>query len=368
MRQFVREFRAAAAAVSAVVALGGLGTALAAGTDAGTSVSNTFTLDYDVSGVAQTQVTNSGSPTLFTVDRKVDVTVTSQGDQNVTPGATGQRLVWGVLNSSNDNIAYRLSVADVAGDDFDASSIAAVYYTDAGGDGVFTPGVDDAGAGTSYTLGSGVTANVAPDATIWVVLTGTIPGAAANGDQDGVVLVADSYYPTASLDPAYAATPGTNITTAGANTLTGAAQDFLADGSGSSAEAANDGAHSDTAFFNVVSAALTASKAVAVVATVPVNCATDAVAGGFAAPGACVEYVISAANAVSASAAATNIAISDVLPDEVAFVSAAQSNFSTAGTLSTPAPSCTTSCTVSLTGATLNAGVTGTLTIRATVR
>lgn len=368
MRQISHKIRSAVAALSGLVVLSGAGSALAAGTDAGTSVSNTFTLDYSVSGVSQTQITNSASPTLFTVDRKVDVTVTSQGDQNVTPGATGQRLVYGVLNTSNDNIAYRLTVADVAGDDFDVSPLTAVYYTDVGGDGIFTPGVDDAGAGTSYTLGSGVTANVAPDATIWVVLSGAIPASSSNGDQDGVTLVADSFYPTASLDPAYAATPGTNITTSGSNTLTGAAQDFLADGSGTSAEAANDGAHSDTGAFNVVSAALSASKAVAVVATIPVNCATDAVAGGFAVPGACVQYVITAANAAGASAAASNIAISDVLPDEVAFVSASQAGFTTSGALSTPPGGCTTSCTVSLSGATLNAGVTGTLTIRATVR
>lgn len=339
----------------------------AAGTDAGTSVSNSFTLDYKVGGVDQTQIDTSGAPTTFTVDRKVDVTVSTAANASVTPGQTGAELVFGVTNAGNDNTAYRLSLTDVGADSFDIGTYAARYYVDAGGDGVFTPGVDDAGAGVSYTLGAGVTADVAPDATIWVVISGDVPGSATNGQTDGLILVADSYYPTASLDAAYSATPGTNITAAASNAMNGAADSVLADAAGVS-DAANDGAHSSTATYTVSAAALSASKTVAVVATNPVNCATDAIAGGFATPGACVEYVISASNSAAASATATNIAISDVLPDEVQFVGAAQSGFTAAGALSTPGGGCTTACAVGLTGASLAPGATGTVTIRALVR
>lgn len=362
-----RPLRAAVAIAIAVAGTGGIGSALAAGTNAGTSVSNSFTLDYDVGGVAQTQLDTSGSPTTFTVDRKVDVTVSTAVSAGVSPGQTGAELVYGVANAGNDNAAYRLSLADVGADSFDIGTYAARYYADAGADGVFTPGVDDSGAGTAYTLGAGVTADVAPDATIWVVISGDVPGTATNGQTDGVILVADSYYPTASLDGAYSATPGTNITAAGANAMNGEADSVLADGAGDS-DAANDGAHSSTATYTVSAASLTASKTVAVVATNPVDCATDAISGGFATPGACIEYVISAANAAGASATAANIAISDVLPDEVQYVSAAQSGFSVAGALSPPGGGCTTNCTVGLTGASLAPGATGTVTIRALVR
>jgi len=344
---------------------------MAAGTSAGTSVSNSFTLDYQVGGVSQAQIDSSGSPTLFTVDRRVDLTVTTVSNATVSPGQTGARVVYGVLNSGNDNAAWRLSVKDIAADTFDIGTYAAVYYTDAGNDGVFTPGVDDAGAGTAYTLGAGVTPNVAPDARLWVILTGNVPGGATNGQFDDVALIANSFYPTASVDPAYADTPGTEITAAGANTLTGAAQSVLADGAGTAGapeDVANDGAHSATARYTVSAAALTANKTVAVVTTNPVNCATDAIAGGFATPGACVEYVISASNAVGASATATSIAISDILPDEVNYVVAAQSGFTLAGALTTPPVGCTTGCTVALTGASLAPGATGTVTIRALVR
>lgn len=368
MKYLRRRLKRAAVGGAAFAAAFGLGAAaIAAGTDAGASVSNSFTLDYQVGGISQTQIDTSASPTTFTVDRKVDLTVATAASASASPGASGAEVVFGVTNSGNDNIAYRLSLADVGADDFDMAAYSARYYADAGADGIFTPGVDDAGAGTAYTLGSGVTADVAPDATIWIVISGDVPGTATNGQLDSVILTADSHYPSASLDGSYSATPGSNITSAASNSLNGEADSVLADGAGVS-DAANDGAYSATATYTVSAASLSASKSVAVVATIPVNCASDAISGGYATPGACIEYVISASNAAGASATATNIAISDVLPDEVQYVSAVQSGFSLAGALSTPGGGCVTNCTVGLTGASLAPGATGTITIRALVR
>ena len=375
MTTVTNRLRQAAIAASAFFSVFAIGAANAAGIDAGTSVSNTFTLDYQVGGTPQTQIDNTGTPTTFTVDRLVDLTVTSQGDVNVSPGAMAQELVYGVRNDGNDNQAYSLALEDLAGDTFDATSLTAVFYTDAGADGIFTPGVDDAGAGTAYTPGSGAaTTDVAPDATIWVVISGDIPVGATNGQTDGVILLADSLNPVVSLDPAYSAVAGTQTAAeAGANNQNGEAQNVLADGTGTAtADANNDGAHSDTAHFNVVAAALTASKTVTVIATdsTTIACATDPAVPGnqYAVPGACIEYVISATNDVTASATATSIDIADVLPDEVAFVGSSQSGFTAAGTLANPPGGCTTSCSVALTGASLAPGVTGSVTIRATVR
>jgi uncharacterized repeat protein (TIGR01451 family) len=371
MNRLLRRARSAAIiAAAGLAAFASAGSALAAGTAAGTSVANSFTLDYQVGGVPQTQIDTSGSPTTFTVDRKIDLTVSAAVNATVAPGETGAELVYGVVNNGNDNTAWRLSIKDVGTDSFDIGTYTARYYADAGNDGVFTPGVDDAGAGTAYTLGAGVTGDVAPDATIWVIISGDVPGTVVNGDDDDVILIANSFYPTASLDAANTNAAGTEVTQAGANAMNGESDSVLADGTGTAGapeDVANDGAHSATATYTVSAASLSASKTVAVVATNPTNCATDAVAGGFATPGACMEYVISAANAAG-GAAATNIDINDVLPDEVQFVSAVQASFSVAGTLTTPAVGCTTGCTVSLTNATLNAGATGTVTIRALVR
>ena len=57
-----------------------------------------------------------------------------------------------------------------------------------------------------------------------------------------------------------------------------------------------------------------------------------------------------------------------MLPNEVQWVAATQAGFTAAGSLTNPAVGCTTSCTVSLTGASLAPGATGTVTIRALVR
>ena len=88
----------------------------------------------------------------------------------------------------------------------------------------------------------------------------------------------------------------------------------------------------------------------------------------FAVPGACIEYLITVANDAGAAVAATDIDIDDLLPDEIAFLDAVSAGFTTAGTLTEPALTCTSSCQVSLTGASLDPGDTGTITIRATVR
>ena len=346
----------------------------AAGTSAGTSVSNTFTLDYNIATVPQTQIT-PGAPTTFTVDRVVDLTVSSQGDVNVAPAATAQELVFGVRNDGNDNQAYSFALEDLGGDNFDATSVTLRYYTDAGGDGIFTPGVDDAGAGTAYTAGSGAaTSDLAPDQTLWIVLSGDIPAGATDSQTDGHILLADTLNPVVSLDAAYSAVAGAaTAAEVGANNLNGEAQNVLADGVGTAtADAANDGAHSATASFVVVTASLSASKTVTIIATdaSAITCATDPVLPGnqYAVPGACVEYVISVSNAPGASATATDIAVSDTLPDEVAFVGVTQASFTVAGTLTPPAGGCTTSCVVSLSTASLAPNTTGTVTIRATVR
>jgi uncharacterized repeat protein (TIGR01451 family) len=364
------------AGMYAVVALAAAaGAANAAGTDAGTTVSNTFTLDYEVGGVPQTQLGNAGAPTQFTVDRLVDLAVTSQGDTSVTPGATAQTLVFAVRNDGNDNQAYSFAVKDVAGDDFDAAPLSALYFVD-DGDGVFEPCADD-GAGTAYVLGSGAaSSDIAPDEIVWVRLSADIPVATGNGDADGVTLIADTLNPTASLDPLYSSVAGDEtLAAAGPNTMVGEAENVLADGAGTAGgpeDVANDGAHSDTASYLVASADLTASKSVTIVATdgAAIDCASDPSPGGaqFAAPGACIEYLISASNDPGAAASATNIDISDVLPDEVQFVAATQSGFSVAGVLTPPAGGCVAGCTVTLTGATLNAGATGEVRIRALVR
>ncbi len=350
-------------------------------TNAGTVVSNTFTLDYQVGGTDQPQITPPASTT-FTVDRIVNLAVSNPLDGTVAPGAVTdvanapERVVFAIQNTGNDRQAYSLAVTNVAGDDFDVSSIGATLFTDTNGNGVFDAGEDT--GGISYDLGAaGPTADLDPDATVFVVITGTIPGTVTNGNTSDVLLVADSLNPADSLDNASDAdaafVAGDPAVTETGNTLDGRAQTFLADATGEG-HGANDGAESARGTFVVASAQLSAQKLVFVVATEPTDCANQATPAApndeLAVPGACVEYVIEVTNDAGASVDATAINVTDTLPGEITFVSSSIAGGFTAGSITTePAPGCTapTTCDVIFTGGTLPPGGVGEVIIRATV-
>src|SRR5215213_8219950 len=82
--------------------------AFAAGTTAGTTVTNSVTLDYKIGGIDQAQLTASDT---FTVDRKVNLTVTETGNSTttVTPGQTAAVTIFSVSNSSNATLDFALA-------------------------------------------------------------------------------------------------------------------------------------------------------------------------------------------------------------------------------------------------------------------
>lgn len=343
-------------------------------TNAGVSVEGTFTLNYSVGGTSQPQIDNTASPTTFTVDRLVDITVSyssASDDSTVAPGAQNEELVFLLRNDGNDNFAYFLSTENGTGDDFNTDNLEIRYYVD-DGDGTYEPGADD---GSPTTFAS-VTSDVAPDAILWVEVIGDIPASQPDSETSDVVLVADTYYPTVWLEAAEGSpgSPGTNIgADDGTNDMNSVAENVLNDAAGDgSSDAANDGKHSDTGTFTVSSPDLTAAKTVEVISTNADGtfvCASGALvsANEYAIPGSCLEYTITIVN--SGSAAATVSSISDTLPTEFTFNGATFTNF-TGGTEATPTAGddCSSvACTVSQTGATIGAGVTATIEIRVTV-
>jgi uncharacterized repeat protein (TIGR01451 family) len=337
--------------------------ALADGTQAGTNVQNTFTLDYRVSGVDQNTIDSTATPTEFTVDRLIDLTVATNGDTGVPPGAQNQDLVFSLTNEGNDVQAYALSVVNEGGDEFSAASTTLYYYID-DGDAVFEPGAlaDD---GNAIAYNSTKTPDLAADAMFWVIVRGNIPAGLDDTDTDDISVVANTLEPSsggASATPVVADTDG--------NSLTGAAENVLADGSGTSNEAANEGDHSASSAFVVASADVEAVKALTIFSEDGVGCATipgtAAVGEQYSIPGACIEYVITVQNTGGTSA--TDLIINDILEDELEFVAAAVTGF-TGGSFATPAlPSANTDCTggaceINFTGGTLAAGSTGTPTV-----
>lgn len=348
---------------------------LADGIAAGTNVQNTFTLDYKVSGVDQdtidTSPSGSNTPTEFTVDRLIDLTVATNGDTGVPPGAQDQDLVFSLTNEGNDVQAYALSFVNEGSDQFSATSTSLFYYVD-DGDEAFEPGGDD---GSAIAYNGTKTPDLLADDILWVIVRGDIPTGLEDADKDDISVIADTLEPSsegAGATPVVADSDG--------NSLTGAAENVLSDGTGTSNENANEGDHSATSAYVVASADIAATKAVTVFSENGTGCAaipgTPAVGDQYAIPGACMQYVITVENTGGTNA--TDLIINDVLEAELEFIAAAAAGF-TGGTFNTPAlPSANTDCTggacvINFTGATLASGsdgspTTATITIRALVQ
>ena len=310
------------ASVGTLAILGAAGTAHADGTAAGTNVENTFTLDYKVGTVQQTQIDNTGDPTDFVVDRVVDLTVVANPvTQTANPGETDIVQTFTVTNEGNSTVAYDLDLVNDSGDQFDLTGAVVVYQL-------------TVGASTttfSYTSGTGdePSVDVPADAIVTVTVTSDIPAGQADGDLANLVLVADTLEPTTS-----GAAAGDQVTADTGANGEDTVETVLNDGAGGTGitgvtDAANDGAHSALSTVEIEAAAITAVKEVTLVDP---DTATDAACasasapsspadGDFYLPGACIEYTITVSN--TGSQAATAVVLEDTLSEFLTFVSTA---------------------------------------------
>lgn len=376
-------------ALGAVMAFAGA--ANAQGTDAGRTVSNTFTLDYSVNDTPQPPITNEGGtpgtpegPTIFTVDRLIDLTLAeTNSPQLVAPGTligvdgSGALtsdpdlqptvLSYTVTNTGNDNQAYSFDVTSPTGT-FAATGFR-VFYEDAAGNFVE---LAEVAAGSGAT--TEVTEDIPAGETRRVFVLADIPVDAENNEFDDIILTAETrdpefwafegqfttgFNPDGTVNTTPVASPAANATAGqttandagGSNDLVNAAQNVFADGSGT-ADGDADGLFSDTAQYIVAAPNLTGVKTVAVIATdgSAITCGDFSVApvsaNEFTTPGACVEYTITVTNngaddgagnpLPAASVLATGIDIVDILPPELIFQSAQAVDFTVAPTADTP--------------------------------
>lgn len=141
--------------------------AYAAGTAAGTSVSNTATLSYNVAGTEQDEETSTTDE--FVVDRKIDFILTNDdGDQViVAPNSKDQNTTWTLKNQGNADQNFTLDVGQLTNnetiyddaDTNDTDSLNIYYSTD---------------GGSSWTLYNTQLILIAPDANISIRVSADI--------------------------------------------------------------------------------------------------------------------------------------------------------------------------------------------------
>ncbi|PHR61940.1 MAG: hypothetical protein COA43_01850 [Robiginitomaculum sp.] len=338
--------------------------AYAAGTVADTTVTNTFTLDYSIGSTAQTTI--NGAAVTFKVDRVIDLTISSLGEKDVPPSATGQKIVFLLTNTGNFPQGYSLVAANLtSGDQFDVAVTGIKYYSQTVGQ-----GYDQNAVAADY---SGEIGNINPDEAVWVIVHGTIPNAASVSDSDKatISLLATTLESATST----LGSPAAVVVASTSNDMN-VTDNVFADGDGDgagTADAVTDGKYYHIESYNITSPNITTTKVVSVFKqdgssgceTIP----GTAVSSGFAIPGACIEYVITVVNGGSIDA--DSIVIVDQLRTELIFMAASTSNFTNV-TLVKPDQdtACTGSnCEVKITGATLaSGGADGKLIIRAKIK
>lgn len=251
----------------------------AAGTRAGTVISNTASATFDNGGGSTT--VNSNTNTL-TVDEliEIDVDWSDSADVVTTPGATSQPLKFQVTNNGNGVETYGLAtVSTIGGDNYDPS-VTQIVIDD--GDGVYEPGQD-----TIYVPGSNDPV-LNPDQSITVFVLSTTPGGLADGNRGGVQLTATSKTGTGA--------PGTSFAGAG-------------EGGGNAVLGTSGGDDSDNGFYIVSSANVSIAKSASVL---------DPFGGTGVVPGSTVTYTLVATTTGSGNL--PNLVITDAIPTGTTYV------------------------------------------------
>lgn len=299
------------------------GSAFAAGTVSGTTVSNLATLSFSVGGVPQANIGSSvggntsgaGTATTFLVDNKVNLTVVEKNNTFTTsaPGSITQVTAFNVINTGNTVQDFNAATANLASgtslftrtDNFDATSCI-----------VRVDSAPTASVGDTFAAGTDTAVfidELAPDGSRTVYVVCSIPAGQANNDFAVVSLTGTARAGGAvAADPTNALQVGAALVeTAGADT---AAVDIVfADAAGSDdlARAAN---HSARDAYLVASALISVAKTSLLLCD-PFNGVTNPKH----IPGAIVRWTITITNGGGATASATLATVADTLNANTAF-------------------------------------------------
>lgn len=280
--------------------------AYAAGTTAGTTITNTATVNFQVSGVAQTATTASNA---IIVDAKIVLTDVETGaTTSVAPGQTGAITTFQVTNSSNETIDIGLSAAAQSngataahGGVVNVAATSFTYYVNKDG----SPTCNYSAANATQVT---YLDEVAVGSTQCLYVQSNIPATATNGQVAGINLTVTAEQGGSSGSQGAVLTQSTGAWTPGTM------QTVFADAAGTGGDANYDGKYTALADYTVAAPVLSVNKN-SIVVTDPVNLTNNPKA----IPGATLQYCIVVANAAGAGASATNLSISDVLPTTVTF-------------------------------------------------
>jgi uncharacterized repeat protein (TIGR01451 family) len=267
-------FNAATLAAGAACAFGLAAPAQAAGTLAGTNITNVAHATYDnPNGPPETVDSNVVT---IKVDELLDVSVAWREPSDVvsSPGATNQIVSFTVTNGGNGDEDFTLGTVQAGGGDFDPTVTSIVLDTNSNGS--YDPGVD-----TVYVPGSN-DPQLAPDASTVVFVLSTIPAGASDGNRGRIDLVATSKTGTG--------TPGSTFAGAG-------------EGGGNAVVGLTTAKAQHESWYAVHKASLAFVKSATVV---------DPYGGTTQGPGAIITYTLTAT--VSGTGSLGNVGVTDAIP------------------------------------------------------
>jgi uncharacterized repeat protein (TIGR01451 family) len=268
--------------------------AQAAGTPAGSVISNTATVTYNVSGGPTVTVPSNASS--FTVSELLNVTAVSADAGNVTVASpdTNKVLTFTITNTGNGTETYALTAnRAVGGDQFDpATGTAGSIFIENG----LQPGFQATGpnADTLYIPGVNdliLNANSAGASSKTVYLVNDMPGGLANGDLGKATITASS------------TTPGAAGATAGSS-LAG-----LGDGGVDAVVGTSKGTATITGTFQIATFNVVVNKTASVL---------DPFGGSKVVPGSVITYTITVN--VTGSGTAQSVIVNDPIPANTTYV------------------------------------------------
>ncbi len=360
--------------------------AWAAGTAAGTAISNKATLNFSVGGVTQPVVNSSptgntvsgaagGTNTSFVVDRKVDLQVvtTDAASNGATPGASNVAATFRVTNLGNAVQDFSLQIeamvagtnmATASGDGYNSNASAFAVSNCRWAVAATAAALPAASSPASF----GTTAFVdelAPDAQSFVRVICDVPTGGANADTATIAMVATARESACAATTLFAATPVANTTcattgalgaaltaSAGANAAA-TVETVFGDAAGRSvsvADAKSDAKHSARGAYKLITAQPKVTKTQAVFCD-PLNLGTNPKV----IPGAVIKYSIKVENVINAGQTAADVAnalistFADVVDTNVALVVDAYTTVS-AATCNPATGTTTTAALINVTG------------------